>query len=187
MENSSICDKTEAAGKGGRAGQQRKTRKKPATLDERVKELKDYLCRIEVADGMLIVRVRLKKGWKVMKNLDQDFPITITKDDKTPDEYLYWAKNDNVTLDDVFDYVEKTIDYNRSLELKVELLMKKVSELTDIFNRENDLEVLEKLRFVYGKPGRRAGAKTKNGKENGGADKDATDGAEKLDDKEAVE
>ena len=119
------------------------------SFNDRVNKIKQYLSRIEVIDGVLIVRVNFKPKWQVMQNKDKDFPIRITKDSSQPNQYLYFGANESITMDDVFDYIQKTIDFNEAIEKKITILMQKIEELKEIFSNESDIKALEKLKFVY--------------------------------------
>jgi hypothetical protein len=117
-------------------------------IKNRIDNIKKYFSKIELIDGILIVRVMFKNKWGIIER--DNSPITIVRDEDTKNGYMYWAKDGEVTLDDIFDYVEETVQYNEINEMKMELLKVKMHELSDIF-AEEDLKTLQTLKFTYKK------------------------------------
>lgn len=117
-------------------------------IKERIDNIKKYFSKIELIDGILIVRVIFNDKWGIIRKNESS--IKIVKDDEVKNGYMYWAKDGEVTLDDIFDYIEETVKYNEINEMKMKLLKDKIHELSNIF-AEEDLKTLQTLKFTYKK------------------------------------
>lgn len=117
-------------------------------LQNKIKEMTPYFVRIEMVKDTTIITVRYKEKWNVYNS--KDGRIKVAKSPQMANEYMYYAKTEEVELDDMFRMIEETIAINENAEKKVKLLMDKVQELKAIFEQE-DYKTLESLTFKYRK------------------------------------
>lgn len=117
-------------------------------LQNKIKEITPYFVRIEMVKDTTIITVRYKEKWNVYNS--KDGRIKVAKSPQMANEYMYYAKTEEVELDDMFRMIEETIAINENAEKKVKLLMDKVQELKAIFEQE-DYKTLESLTFKYRK------------------------------------
>lgn len=117
-------------------------------LQNKIKEMTPYFVRIEMVKDTTIITVRYKEKWNVYNS--KDGRIKVAKSPQTANEYMYYAKTEEVELDDMFRMIEETIAINENAEKKAKLLMDKVQELKAIFEQE-DYKTLESLTFKYRK------------------------------------
>jgi len=111
------------------------------TLDS----LQPYVIGIRYLEGIPLVDVVFKDGWTV-----PDEPKIIKK--KGNDElnyYMLFSEITGVGLDELLDFVDKTIKFNIEREKKHELLRTMVNELKEVF-KVNSLVKLKRLKFTFG-------------------------------------
>lgn len=114
-------------------------------LQERINKISQYFKSMEITNNTLIVRVKYNNKWGVYPSDDEK--IKVTKSDDAPNEWYYYGKVEDVTIDDIFDLIENTIEMNLSAAAKLELLNSKFEELKMLFASES-LERLATLKFV---------------------------------------
>lgn len=109
------------------------------TLNEHLVKLAEYGIGFNMYEGTVIVNVFYPKKWSVLKS--QSTNINISPDDG---RYYYWA---NIAhIDELFDLIYLTIDYNKGIEEKAALFKVKIDEMQKLFVNE-DLETLKTLEF----------------------------------------
>lgn len=115
-------------------------------IEKRIKSLQPYVIQIRFVEGVGIVDVIFKKGWKVPES---KIINSVKGDDKEINYYMFYTDKDDLGLDDVLDYIEEVMNINIEREKKYELLKVKTEELKDVF-RNNSLSSLENMKFVLG-------------------------------------
>jgi hypothetical protein len=112
-------------------------------IDDKLKEIKQYLLTIRYQDNLSIVDVQFKDGWKVptskvfgIKPYDREFPNT----------YMFYSDNEDVGIDDILNFVEDIVKVNIEREKKMALLAEKTVELREFFIKHS-FEELKKLKF----------------------------------------
>ena len=115
-------------------------------LQENIKKIEEYFKGIEINDGMTVVRVLFKEKWGVYPSKDERIKVVNSKDN--PNEWMYYAKYDEVEMDEIFELISETIKMNVEAGLKIELLTQKFEELKNIFSSES-LERLNTLEFIF--------------------------------------
>lgn len=112
------------------------------SLQERLKNLRPHVVGIRFIKDMPVVDVNIKDGWKILENKN----ISINKSEKTKNYYMFYSENTNVDIDEILDFVESCIDYNKEIEAKEILFKNYVNTLKNIFDG-NSYEDLKKLEF----------------------------------------
>lgn len=103
---------------------------------------------MEIIDGKWVVCVRYSSKWGAYPS--DDGKIRALADDNAPDTYWYYAKDENINIDDIFNLIEETIQTNLDAIKKADLFKQKVEELKSVFSDEtNSTSKLETLRFVF--------------------------------------
>lgn len=113
-------------------------------IQQRLDSLQPYINGIRYVQGMQIVDAMFKEGWTV-----PDSKI-IRKElvDKSQNYYMFFSENEDITFDDLLDYIQNIIKINIERENKNILFKDKVKELQIIF-KENNLNKLQKLEYVF--------------------------------------
>lgn len=112
-------------------------------LQEKLIELSEYSVNFNVANGNFVIKVKYNDEWSIIKPDNND--IAFYRDENDDSVYYYVAPI-TISLDKLFLAIDETIEYNRELELKVELFRNKMAELQEIFAQES-LDVLNTLEF----------------------------------------
>ena len=116
------------------------------TLKDRVNNISSYFRGMEVTNGVLIVKVQYLDKWGVYPRQDEKIKVAPTED--SINEWFYYGDFSEISLNDVFDLIDSTIEMNINAAAKLELLGEKFEELKQIFASEN-LEVLRTLKFTF--------------------------------------
>lgn len=109
------------------------------TLNEHLVKLSEYGIGFNMYEGTVIVNVLYPKKWSVLK--PETSNINITDEDG---RFYYWANISDI--DELFDLIYTTIDYNKAIEEKAALFKAKINEMQQLFLKE-DLDVLKTLEF----------------------------------------
>jgi len=115
-------------------------------IEKRIKALQPYVIQMRFSNGVGIVDVVFKDGWKVPSSKVID---AIKGEDESVNYYMFYTEQEDLGLDDVLDYIEQVINMNVEREKKYELLKVKTEELKDVF-RKNSLSKLQNMKFVLG-------------------------------------
>ena len=118
-------------------------------LQDKINEMNPYFQRIEKYNDALICVVIFPKNWAVF-NSDSG-KIKVAASDRKAYEYFYYGDGNEVSLEDIFDFIKNTIEVNQSLEIKAKLLVQKAKELQDLFE-VTPLEKLKTLEFTMKEP-----------------------------------
>jgi hypothetical protein len=115
------------------------------SIQKTLDSLQPYVIGIRYLDGRVVVDVVFKEGWTVL----EDPTIKKVKGDEGLNYYMVFSDLDNIGLDELLVYVNKTIKLNLEREKKHDLLRTKVNELKEIF-KKNSLDKLNRLNFSFG-------------------------------------
>lgn len=114
-------------------------------LQERINKISQYFRSMEMTNGVIIIKVQYNNKWGVYPS--DDNKIKVAKSEETTNEWFYYGNFNDITVDDIFDLIENTIEMNLSAAAKLELLNSKFEELKNLFATES-LERLSTLKFV---------------------------------------
>jgi hypothetical protein len=114
-------------------------------LQDRIKKNEGYFKSIEIHNGYLTMIVNFKPKWGVFPSPDEKIKVG-NSPSGNKNEWVYYGKYDEVTVDDIFDLVEQTIDVNLEAALKIELMSEKIEELKKLFS-ETPYSKLQTLTF----------------------------------------
>ncbi len=114
-------------------------------LQKRIDKISKYFKSIELTNNTLIIKVMYEHKWGVFPS--EDGKIKVAKSEDSDDVWFYYGKADEVSVDDIFDLIDNTIEMNLSAAAKLELLTKKFDELKELFATES-LDRLQTLKFV---------------------------------------
>lgn len=114
-------------------------------LQDRINRISQYFKGMEMTNNLWIIRVQYGDRWGVYPSDDNS--IKVAKSEEVPNEWFYYGNAIEVSVDDIFDLIENTIEVNLSAAAKLELLSAKFEELKKLFATET-LERLNTLQFV---------------------------------------
>ena len=118
-------------------------------LQDRIVANSSYFRGMEMMNGVIIVKVQYENKWGVFPSEDEK--IKVAKSEEQPNEYFYYGDMTEVSIDDIFDLIESTVEMNVSAAAKLELLNVKFEELKMLFAKE-PLERLQTLTFELKTP-----------------------------------
>lgn len=118
-------------------------------LQDRIVKISDYFKGIRVDGGLYIINVEYKNGWKAFGS--SDGKIKAAQNENNLNEWFYYTKMSDSNIDEIFDLIDETIEFNENIRKKIELLKSKVEELKALFDTES-LDRLETLEFVFNEP-----------------------------------
>ena len=118
-------------------------------VEDYISKIGEYFEGIERYNDALIVRVKLPERWGTYPSSDER--IKVAKSEEVPNEYYYYGSSNDVNLEDIFQLILETIQMNKDVLLKIELLKEKVQELKELFDTK-PLDELKTLKFVTEKP-----------------------------------
>ena len=114
------------------------------TIQKTLELLQPYVIGIRYVEGTPLVDAVFKEGWTV----PEDSNIKKVKGDDGLNYYMIFSEVKGIGLDELLNYVDKTIKLNLEREKKHDLLRTKVNELKEIF-KKNSLTKLQKLNFTF--------------------------------------
>ena len=118
-------------------------------MEDYISKIGEYFEGIERYNDALIVRVKLPERWGTYPSSDER--IKVAKSEEVPNEYYYYGSSNDVNLEDIFQLILETIQMNKDVLLKIELLKEKVQELKELFDTK-PLDELKTLKFVKENP-----------------------------------
>lgn len=124
------------------------------TMQDILIELSEYNVTCQIQKGWFLIGVKFNDDWQVLEPVNKQIEFC-----ENNGMQYYGAPLENVSLDEVFQCIRETIDYNKDLEKRLILFQEKVKELREIFKNE-DYNSLKTLEFKVKKP------KEKNTKKN---------------------
>lgn len=115
-----------------------------SSLQKTLDSLQPYVIGIRYLEGTPVVDAVFKEGWTV----PEDSNIKKAKGNDELNYYMIFSEVKGIGLDDLLNYVDKTIKVNLEREKKHDLLRAKVNELKEIF-KKNSLTKLQSLKFTF--------------------------------------
>lgn len=103
-------------------------------LQDRIKKNEEYFKSIEVHNGYLTMTVSFKDKWGVFPSPDEKIKVGESPNG-VKNEWVYYGKYNEITVEDIFDLVEQTIEVNLEAALKIELMKEKIEELKNLFSQ----------------------------------------------------
>jgi hypothetical protein len=116
------------------------------TIQERLDELNPYVSTIRY-DKTPVVEVEFPVDWGVPKSESISFKA-IKEDVETKTvRCVVYSEKPKTSIDDLLDFIKRSIKLNKEREMKNELFKTKVSELKSLFNK-TELSKLNGLKFT---------------------------------------
>jgi hypothetical protein len=116
-------------------------------LQEKIIALSEYSLGFNIYGGHTIINITYPKEWSVIKPDNQQ--IAFAQDEVNTETYFYSAPI-TFNINEIFDCIESTIEFNKEMEKKIKLFQEKQKELESIFIEES-YETLLGLTFTYKK------------------------------------
>jgi len=118
-----------------------------SNIQSKLDSLQPYINGIRYVQGMQVVDALFKDKWVVPES---DIIKKELVDEET-NYYMFYTEKEEVTFDDLLEYVEGIISINIEKEKKNELFKEKVAELRKLF-KESPLSLLTTLKFNVNEP-----------------------------------
>lgn len=115
-----------------------------SNIQKTLDSLQPYVIGIRYLEGTPLVDAVFKEGWTV----PDDNTIKKVRGNDEMNYYMLFSEVKGIGLDELLEYVKKTIDLNVEREKKHDLLKEKVNELKEIF-KKTSLEKLKRLKFTF--------------------------------------
>lgn len=109
--------------------------------ENRLKKLNAYDVSFEIKQGYYHIALKYDDGWSVLDSDNENIYIQ-----EKNGFHHYIASVDNVKMEDLFNIIDTTIEYNLDLQKKLILFKEKTEELQEIFSNE-DYETLKTIEF----------------------------------------
>jgi hypothetical protein len=113
-------------------------------IQDVLNELQPYVIGIRYTEGIPLVDVVLKDGWKII----DDPRIQKMKGNNDVNYYMFYTEEDGYGIDELLEYSRNVIRMNEENEKKQKLLHEKIQELKTLFSN-NTLDKLMSLRFDF--------------------------------------
>ena len=122
------------------------------TLTEYIGCLGEHFRGIETYNDAFMVKVMFPSQW-VAEN-SSDGRIKVVRSETNNYEWFFYCDTSNgVAIEEVFDFIIETINYNADMKAKIDLLKAKVEELKEFF-ADRSLDELMTLQFVTNRIGK---------------------------------
>jgi hypothetical protein len=115
-----------------------------SNIQKTLDSLQPYVIGIRYLEGTPLVDAVFKEGWTI----PEEPTVKKVKGNDELNYYMLYSEVKGVGLDELLQYVKKTIDINIEREKKHDLLREKVNELKEFF-KKNSLEKLKRLKFSF--------------------------------------
>lgn len=115
-----------------------------SNIQNRLNELKPYIIGLRFQDNIPLVDTILKEGWVIPKS-------DIIGNLKGEDANYYMFFSDTQGIDEILDFIEKTINLNNEREKKQILFKEKQKELQEFFKKHTLSELLT-MKFELSDP-----------------------------------
>lgn len=106
-------------------------------------KLKIYDVAFEIRQGYYHVSIKFENGWDVIIPENENIYV-----EERNGIHHYIAETDAVSVNEIFNCIEQTIEYNKDLQRKLELFRQKTIELQEIFSNET-YEKLKTIEFTF--------------------------------------
>lgn len=115
-----------------------------SNIQKTLDSLQPYVIGIRYLEGTPLVDAVFKEGWTV----PDDPSVKKLKGNEEMNYYMIFSETQGIGLDELLEYVAKTIKINEEREKKHELLKVRVNELKELFKR-TPLVKLNRLKFTF--------------------------------------
>lgn len=112
-------------------------------LQEKLISLSEYKLGFNIYNGHVVININYPTEWTIIKPEDDD--ITFAQENS-----IYYYSAPIIQMQNIFEVIETTIEFNKEMEKKLELFKLKQKELQEIFAEES-YEILETLSFTLKK------------------------------------
>ena len=109
--------------------------------EKRLKELNGYNISFEIKQGYYHIALTFDDGWNILTPENEFIYV-----EERNNVYHYIASTDNVKIEDMFNAIDATIDFNMDLQKKLILFKQKTEELQELFANK-DFETLQTIEF----------------------------------------
>jgi hypothetical protein len=113
--------------------------------ENRLKQLNGYDISFEIKQGYYHIAIVYENGWDILSPENESIYL-----EERNGVYHYIAAIDSVKIEDIFNVIDATIEYNMDLQKKLILFKEKTEELQTLFANE-DLETLQTIQFTFNK------------------------------------
>lgn len=110
-------------------------------LEKKLNEFADYDISFEIKNGFYHISVKYNENWGVLTPENEYIHA-----EERNGVYHYIGNMSDVTIEEIFNAIDKTVEYNRDLEKKLELFKTYTTELQKLFAEEK-YDVLKTLKF----------------------------------------
>lgn len=111
--------------------------------EKRLEELSGYDISFEIKQGYYHVALVYDEGWDILSPSNELVYV-----EERNGVYHYIGEIGKIKMEDIFNSIESTIEYNMDLQRKLILFKEKTEELQELFATE-DLEKLKKIKFIF--------------------------------------
>lgn len=116
------------------------------TIQERLDELNPYVLTIRYGKTP-VVEVEFPVGWGVQKSKHIQFKAVKEEVDTKTLRCVVYSEESKTSVDDLLEFIERSIKLNKDREMKDALFKEKVSELKSLFSK-TELSKLNGLKFT---------------------------------------
>lgn len=113
--------------------------------EERLSKLNEYNVSFEIKQGYYHIALQYDNNWNILVSDNEN--IYIQEKNGT---YHYIASTDSIKIDELFNLIDSTIEYNLDLQKKLLLFRQKTEELQEIFSTES-YDKLKTIEFTFPK------------------------------------
>ena len=139
------------------------------SITERINKLKPHFLAFNIAENVAYALVKMPisannpthKMWKIPDDIYERYKVKCSKDNETENGVYFFSNMEESSnaIDNVFDSIEYTFEFNKALEERGEIFKKLIEQLKELTFTE-PLEKLKTLQFVFPE-------QPKKGKKNG--------------------
>lgn len=112
-------------------------------FEKKLKDLNQYGISFEIKQGYYHVALTFNDAWNVLVPENENIYL-----EERNGVHHYIAPIEDIKIDDIFDSINETIEYNNDLEKKLQLFREKTAELQELFSTET-YDKLETIKFVF--------------------------------------
>lgn len=120
------------------------------TLTEYIGRLGEHFRGIETYNDAFIVKVMFPSQWVAEGSNDGRIKV-VRSETNNYEWFFYCDTTKGVTIEEVFEFIIDTINYNTDMKAKIDLLKLKVEELKEFF-ADRSLDELMTLQFITEQP-----------------------------------
>ena len=113
--------------------------------ENRLKKLNGYNVSFEIKQGYYHIALQYDESWAILDSDNENIYIQ-----EKNGVHHYIASTESVKIEDLFNLIDSTIEYNLDLQKKLILFRQKTEELQEIFSKE-DYDTLKTIEFKFTK------------------------------------